>query len=190
MEDKGQGREGGYLSLIHITNAQQTRDRNHSLPLTALRTSSPATPQLGLALLCCPVKIQGLLFGALQQVEAVGDKEEGEIFPCMSDKYLGQLSHTHTHRLPTTPESPVLLLHCAHIPLFPFLFHFATTYLLLLVASGLSEWHLLRHGLRSGMLHSCIMVPSQDHLRHSLPSLLPQAGWSSQASSLSRTPWH
>lgn len=59
----------------------------------------------------------------------------------------------------TTLESPFLALHCAHILLL-FLFHFPTTYLLLLVSPGVSGfisgmvsgshtvWQRSRNGLR------------------------------------------
>lgn len=50
------------------------------------------------------------------------------------------------HGVPHPPPSSPASLHCAHILLFLFLFHFPTIYLLVLVVPGISKW-----GLRSGL---------------------------------------
>jgi hypothetical protein len=77
-----------------------------------------------------------------------------------------------------------LSLFCSH-PLFLFLFHFSTTYLLL-VGSQVSECH-LRNDLRSALPCSCIMTPlDRGHLDSQTwgwDGELPD-WWSSPASSL------
>ena len=78
----------------------------------------------------------------------------------------GITGYSHQAHYPQVSSSASL--HCAHIFLFLFLFHFSTTYLCLLVACRVSEC--LR--LSQERSRKCnVMVPGRGHLRHGL--LLP-----------------
>ena len=100
----------------------------------------------------------------------------------------GGITNYSHHTVRDYPWVSSSFLPCTHSLLFPFLFNFPTTYLLLLVEPSFSEclessqeWSL------EYMSHLCIMPLSRGHLEHGLP---PQAcpvhdWWSSQISSLS-----
>lgn len=81
--------------------------------------------------------------------------------------------HRRSHQ--AVPDCPWLYssasLHCAHILLLLFLFHFYTTYWLLLAAPGTpGVWGHFRSGLRSAMSHLCSMAPGRGPFWCDLPT--------------------